>query len=190
MEKSPVQYLAKLGIPVDRATSTGSYVSGEMGDMSTAEYDEMIRALVDQTPDHFPLRKQHHLTFAYLCQNIIKHVVADGIADVDTCYIEALKSVEYHTQVNPYFVNEYAKEGESAAEPMVVNGVTRERGWKREQAIKFMRDNKFCTRAEFIKHCIDSLGMTNAGATTYYATSFQAVHGCKPPSGKKKAKAA
>lgn len=182
MQAQPLQYIEQVGIPIGSANETGIHVSRYMGEMSSEEYLVHIHALTDQMPS-LATRKHYHIAFAYLCQNMVRQNDKLGAVDPIICLGLALDTVKKHEKIHSFMFLEDATPAEGSRN--VVDGITRPQGWKRQQAIQFMKDNRDCTRQQFIQHCVDNLEMTQAGSQSYYYMAYEDVHGKKPPKGKK-----
>lgn len=182
MQAQPLQYIEQVGIPIGSANETGIHVSRYMGEMSSEEYLVHIHALTDQMPS-LATRKHYHIAFAYLCQNMVRQNDKLGAVDPIICLGLALDTVKKHEKIHSFMFLEDATPAEGSRN--VVDGITRPQGWKRQQAIQFMKDNMGCTRQQFIAYCVEQLEMTPAGSQSYFYMAYEEVHGKKPPKGKK-----
>lgn len=187
MQAEPLKYIEGIGVPIDSANNAGVHVSRYMGEMSSEEYLVHIEALTDQKPA-LASRKHYHITFAYICQNMVRQNDELGAVDPIICLGLALDTVKKHEKIHSFIFLEDDAPAEGSRN--VVDGVTRPQGWKREQAIQFMRDNnKAMPREQFIAHCVTMLEMSPAGAASYFYSVYEEVYGEKPPKeqrGKKK----
>lgn len=178
MQAEPLKYIEKIGVPTTSIDEAGVHVSRYMNEMSADEYLAHIEALTDQRP-MLATRKHYHITFAYLCQNMVKQQVKMGGVDPIICLGLALDIVKKHEQQHSFMFLEDDVPAESSRN--MISGITRPQGWKREQAIQFMRDNPKATREQFVSYAVDKLEMTPAGSASYYYMAYEAVHGKKPP---------
>lgn len=181
MQAEPLKYLETIGVPVTSANDAGIHVSRYMGELTVDDYQNHINQLTDAAKDSEILttRKHFHIAFAYLCQNMMRQFEKLGAVDPIVCYKLALEKVQHHMKANPFMFLE--DDAPSEGSRNVVDGITRPPGWKRAQAIQWLNDNHKSTRAEFVAHCVDNLGMSNAGAQSYYYMAYEAVYGKKPP---------
>lgn len=182
MQTEPLKYLESIGVPTTSVNETSIHASRYMSDLNSEEYQTHINILTDNKFVDCPLltsRKHYHLAFAYLCQTIMKQRDEVGAVDPVLGFTTALDKVLYHARVNGYMFLEDDAPVEGSRN--VVDGVTRHQGYKREQAIQFLKDNPKSTRDEFISNAVDKLEMSSVGAASYYYMAYEAVHGKKPP---------
>jgi hypothetical protein len=182
--QEPLKYLDSIKVPTTSANEAGIHVSRHMADLSIEEYQAHINTLTDDFFKGCPIlttRKHHHIAFAYLCQNMMKQMDKFGAVDAQLAFTTALDKVLYHLKNNSYIFLEDNIPIESQRN--VIDGVSRPQGWKREQAIQYIRDNGKECREAFMQYCVNDLEMSTAGANSYYHIAYEVVFGKKPPAG-------
>lgn len=191
--EQPIQYIAKLGVPVDSHAGAGAYCSDTLSDLSSERYSELVKEMTGH--DITGTRKQRHMIFSYLVMFAVKQQIQLGAISFENCFPRAVEAASKLQKTHPYFfLGEDDKEPvERIARPErvkkaieTINGVERKKGWKSIEALKIMQSNPSMDQRTFMDRCIKELEMTELGARTYWYNAYEQVHGVKPPSQKKK----
>lgn len=137
----------------------------EGGDLGADEYRTRIAQLTNGTlslPDQYA-----RFTYLYLIQNGLKN----GQADLSCAEKDAKKFIDQ----NPWIFAKSDSNSElrpRSAPKLDASGNPKQRkGAKKDKAIRFYNENKnqSWTRKEWIEKLVENIGLTPAGASTYYA---------------------
>jgi len=161
MNRPTLETIASYGIP------TSSYVKAiqHINSQTTLSNDEYIRRIEEMSG--FSINDDQlnpRFTYLYIIQETIRSF---GELDENEILRVAInKSIEY-VNINPWSL---AKENKR---PVDVNGNPKpKKGVKKEAALKLWKsvtDKTSMTRKEWIAKLVEVVGLTPAGASTYYA---------------------
>lgn len=158
--KDVINYLADLNIDVSNRIRAVQ-AAGAVG-FDENGYREVIRDLTGRDDDVADEYTKH--TFMYL----VDQIAMNGVGDFDTAYEKAKKYVTKNPWVlaKPEHTSTYVPKSTVDA----LGNPKQKKGAKKAAAQKFWKENqgKFNTRKEWIEALMEAVGLTRAGASTYY----------------------
>lgn len=169
--KAPLEVLEEFSIPTYSFIAAITHLSNieeKRGWWRQDEYEKFTAEVIGLTSHpQFENQRTARLYFHYAVQETVRAFVnaAGELPDMEEVWVDVERRVREFIVANPWSVKEF--NGEQTDE----NGNTKpKKGEKKEQALSLyrkMNDGK-TTRTQIITSLIEEVGMTKAGATTYF----------------------
>ena len=181
---NPIDLISSWGIPVTNAVSAISAVNNhdvDTGRPSTKALDEeamleRIRMLTNNEQiDKFDSPKHTKIIYGYVIQESVKRFSSDdplpSKSQLDEMFSAATEKASALIAKSPWTVKEYVSESSRPTGVDAAGNPKQKSGAKKEQAIALYEANKHLdlTRAEWVTKLMDDVGLTKAGASTYYS---------------------
>jgi len=154
------QHITEHGLPHNFITAIQTL--NETGDLGEVEYNKRICEVLDKDDVSISEKYARH-TYLYLIQEGIKN----GVADLAVAEQKARKFVD----ANPWCLRS-DPDGETKPRKLDAAGnPKKKKGAKKEMAIGFYNKHRAetWTRKQWIEQLVQHVGLTAAGASTYYA---------------------
>jgi hypothetical protein len=188
--KAPLEVIADYGIPtnswldatqyVTTADEDISYQRPGIGTLPKEEYEKRIAEVLglDAVPE-YESQKIARIYFGYTVQETIRNFQV-GVPDMEWLWNDINQRAEKFMIEHPWAIKEYVNEDEDGEPKLDAAGNPKQRkGAKKELAKKVWADNadKQATmpRKEWIALLCEEVGLTPAGASTYYANLKKGV---------------
>lgn len=169
--KAPLEVLEEFFIPTHSFIAAVTHLSNleeKAGWWRQDEYEEFTAEIIGLTPHpRFENQRAARLYFHYTVQETVRAFInaAGELPDMEEVWADVGRRVKGFIAANPWSIKEF--DGEQTDE----NGnIKPKKGEKKEQALslyKKMNDGK-TTRTSIINALMEEVGMTKAGATTYF----------------------
>lgn len=168
--KTPLEMIASYGAPTHSYIAAIAYFS-EKPDLSKVEYESNIKDIIGLlTPPSLPSTYEARILFRYVVQETVRSHQLEAIPNMDEVYKLALDKTKK-------FVEEYTW---AQTNYNCVNGITftnseedcSRKGDKKTITEKIFKDlvAQKASRSAIIDVFINQVGMSKAGATTYFHT--------------------
>lgn len=167
-----VEQIKQFDIPVDSYIHAVQYIN-EQGYLDKSDYETRVRQLLGDNSIVFDDIKQARLYYLYTIQELVRNAAdGDGITvdivrkDIDTRFSA------FVTQHKWALVDDQEIASQQREQKVDANGKPKpKKGAKKELAKKVWNENKDkgYTRKQFIDILVKEVGLTPAGASTYYS---------------------
>jgi hypothetical protein len=183
---NPIDLIASWGIPTENELLAVAAIRNHDADSGrtwTPELSEkeMLERITEvlrlkTTVGPFQSPKYTRVVYGYTIQEVVKSCSADeetpSATEMSVIYQRIMDNAVKHITKSPWVIMEW--EVEQTGEPKMdaAGNPKQKKGAKKEMALKVYEANKQntdLTRQDWIKLLMDEVGMTKAGASTYYA---------------------
>lgn len=179
---NPIQILkTKYKLPIDVATENGhatllTECVQQVCDWENtdAQYLDIIADLIDAADRPINGWSAKHMAkyvMRYMIQNIIKNYKEVVVENIETTYLKSINQAQRYIDTNPWVFS--TGEDENAPPKLDANGnIAPKKGDKKIIAKKVYEEqikDKVITRKEAIALLVKEVGLTPAGASTYYS---------------------
>lgn len=170
MDQGPIEIIAGYGAPTDSFNAAIRFFNNK-GMMTERQYASGIKELLgaDDVPS-FKNEKEARIVFLYVVQETLRVYIEDNIVpDMAAVWEEVIDRSSVFLAKNPWSIKTYGTvNGETKVD--AVGLPKKKKGKKKEMAIDiYCRMNDGTTeRGTIIQAFMDEIGMTKAGATTYF----------------------
>lgn len=172
--KAPLEVIADLGIPTDNYIAAAMSVNDLSFEKSL--FESYIAEIIGmpQAPV-FENDKATRIYFGYTVQETVRAFSTGNVPDMEDVWDTVVARASNFIEENTWSVKEYRDElNEDGTAKLDAAGNPKQRkGAKKEQAIKVWNDNAdkqdTLSRKEWIALLCEEVGLSTAGASTYYA---------------------
>lgn len=171
--QTPLEIIESYGAPTNSFIAAVNYFRYERGALSKEEHESGIANIIgtEITPT-FTNEKEAEMYFLYAVQETIRAFSGGNIPDMSDVWSEVQRRATHFINENPWSIKTYASEEEviEDAEGNKTVKVKRKKGAKKEQSAAIYKKLNDGTndRNTIIDAFINDLGMSKAGATTYF----------------------
>jgi hypothetical protein len=185
--QTPIEVISGFGSPTNSYLAAIQFFREERNTLSKEEYEDAIAKIIGaDTAPSFRNEKESALHFLYVVQETVRAFNSGVIPDMAEIWELAQNRVKYMIECSPWAIKEY-----TSAETSNINvpnaAPKRKKGAKKDLAdtlYRKMNDGKN-DRIAIIAALIDEVGMSKAGATTYFH-NLRKKYGFAGPVTKKK----
>lgn len=176
--KAPLQVIAEYGCPTHSFVSALMHLS-ERADLSFEEYKTGIQRIISlPEPPECESWFYAKTLFLYCVQETIRDYQAGIIPDMDDIFVLANEKTVLYMQTNPWAITRFninhglQSDDEMTDEEKASGQQVFTKGGKKELTEKIFKEIKASGggRHEIIQAFVDQVGMSKAGATTYFHT--------------------
>lgn len=167
--QTPLEIIKGFGAPTNSFIAAIHHFKFERNPLSKRDCESSIAQIIgaEQTPS-YSNDKEANLYFLYVVQETVREFNKGHIPDMADVWVEAQARARRFIEENPWSIRDYATEEGS---PVDVDGQPKQKkGAKKDQAedlYRKMNDGKN-DRNAIIQALVDEVGMSKAGATTYF----------------------
>jgi len=189
--KAPLEVIADYGIPTTSWLEATSYVTTAdedidyqrpgIGTQTKEEYERRVAEVLglDAVPE-YDSQKIARIYFGYTVQETVRNFNSGDRIDMEWLWDDINRRAQTFIVEHPWAVKEYVSEDEDGEPKLDAAGNPKQKkGAKKELAKKVWEDNadKQTTlkRKEWIALLCEEVGLTPAGASTYYANLKKGV---------------
>ena len=164
--QTPLQVIEGLGAPITSHIAAIQYLNEEHRWLTKTQYEDAIIDIVGIEDGHPTLsnEKESRILFLYVVQETIRAFSHPEVPDMDVVFNNAIQHYEKFVAENPWSIKIY----ESAPKLDADGNVKPKKGAKKEMAESLFKENKNKSKQEIMDIFMEQVGMTPAGASTYY----------------------
>ncbi len=180
--KTPLEIIESYGSPTDSYIAAVTYFRYERSPLTKEEHEQGIADILgSDTAAVFDTEKEAEVWFMYTVQETIRAFSGDAIPDLDEVWAEVQRRVGKFMTDMPWAMKDYSSEIEDIDDEGKTV-VKQKKGAKKEQAIALYNKLNDGTndRNVIVTAFMDEIGMSKAGATTYFH-NFRKEYGFSGP---------
>ena len=169
--KDPISIIADLGVPTESFSAAIHHFYDRV-DFSKDRYESLIAEIIGlDNPPTFESIKEAKLYFLYTIQETVRAFNTGTVPDMDDLWDAIVVKTKTMIARSPWSIKEYDTYATGEPKLDAMGKPKPKKGAKKELARQVYLDNNHRTmkRKEWIELLMEKVGLSQGGASTYYA---------------------